>query len=169
MTRRAGTVQRVARRLADAGLTVAVAESCTGGLLGAALTSVPGSSGGFRGGVIAYANDVKVAVLGVKRSALVREGAVSATVAEQMAVGARRVLKADIGVGITGIAGPDGGTVEKPVGLVYVAAATAKGRLVRRCCFGGGREAVRRRAVEAALALIEESMGGKGYHGKENE
>jgi len=144
--------------------TLAVAESCTGGMLGEALTSVSGSSGFFLGGVIAYANEVKSAMLGVSRETLETVGAVSKDVAGQMAAGARQACGADYGIGITGIAGPDGGTTEKPVGLVYIGIASANTVRVLRFDFPGGREDVRRGAVTAALhmvhsLLLEESTG----------
>src|SRR5579863_10776814 len=105
------------RALAEAGLTVAVAESCTGGLLGAALTAVPGSSRYLRGGVIAYANEVKTALLGVPEPLIAQAGAVSAEVAEAMAAGVRAATGADIGLGITGVAGPGPDGPGKPAGL----------------------------------------------------
>lgn len=114
----------VGKHLLEAKQTVAVAESCTGGGLGAMLTSVSGSSGYFLGGIIAYSNEIKQGFLGVKAESLNQEGAVSATVAQQMALGVKKQLHSDWGLSITGIAGPTGGTAEKPVGLVYVGIAT---------------------------------------------
>lgn len=146
------------RRLVAAGWTVAVAESCTGGLLGGILTSVPGSSAYVRGGVIAYANAVKTALLGVRASDLRREGAVSAPVARQMAKGVAACTGADCGVGITGVAGPGGGTEAKPVGLVYVAVSVAGRAVAREYRFGGGRAQVRRGAVRAALMMLREQV-----------
>ncbi len=142
------------RRLRARGLTLAVAESCTGGLIGARLTSVPGASEYFRGGTIAYANAVKVRALGVPRALLARRGAVSPEVAAAMARGARRAAGASVGLAVTGIAGPGGGTKAKPVGLVY-AAVSGPGRrgCVRRLRIHGPREAVRSRAATAALRL----------------
>ena len=142
------------------GTTVAVAESCTGGLLGARLTAIPGSSDVFRGGVIAYANDAKVALLGVGREALASAGAVSEEVALEMARGVRGRFGAAIGVGITGIAGPGGATPGKPVGLVHVAvdfgdhARTFGGQLV------GDRAEIRVRATQVALDLIRRELQG---------
>ena len=115
--------EAVGRLLAERGLTVAVAESCTGGLIAHRLTNVPGSSRYFLGGVVAYANEVKEGVLGVRSETLRRHGAVSQETALEMARGVRRLLGADIALSATGIAGPAGGTPEKPVGLVYVALA----------------------------------------------
>jgi nicotinamide-nucleotide amidase len=111
------------------GQSLAVAESCTGGTLGAMLTDVPGSSNYFHGGVIAYANEVKVQLLGVQEESIVSQGAVSGTVAEQMALGIQERLGTDWGIGITGVAGPDGDTAEKPVGTVYIALARPTGKV----------------------------------------
>lgn len=152
------TEQRIGRWLAAQGTTLAVAESCTGGLLGGRLTSVPGSSQYFLGGVIAYANEAKTTLAGVPPSLLRQWGAVSAPVAARMAEGVRRRLRADLGVGITGIAGPGGGTRAKPVGLVFVAVADRWGTVVRPCRFSGPRATVRRASVEAALQLVEERL-----------
>ena len=146
----------VGRLLAGRGLTVAVAESCTGGLVAGRLTSVPGSSAYFLGGVVAYANRVKQEVLGVSREVLDAKGAVSKETALAMAAGVRRLAKADIGLGITGIAGPSGGSEEKPVGLVYIALAAEGEEEVRRYLFPGERAGIRQGAVNAGLAMIME-------------
>ena len=143
--------------LRAAGLSAAVAESCTGGLLGAALTSVPGSSEYVRGGVIAYDNAVKVAQLGVDPATLETCGAVSAEVAEQMAAGARTRLGAALGVGITGVAGPGAAEGGKPAGLVFVAVAGANGTRVERIDGDRGREENRANAVRVALRLIHDA------------
>ena len=148
------TASVVGVALLAAGLTVAVAESCTGGLLGAVLTAIPGSSEWVRGGVIAYANSVKVGLLGVDADVLNRDGAVSAVVAEQMASGARRSCGADIGIGITGVAGPGGGSASKPVGLIYVSAVGSGLPLTRRLDTDGGREVNRAAAVRVALEIV---------------
>jgi len=145
--------REVAAVLSAGRLTVAVAESCTGGLLGAVLTAVPGSSGYVQGGVIVYTDGVKERLLGVDRGLLRREGAVSEAVAAAMAAAVRERLGADIGLGVTGVAGPDGGTEEKPVGLVFVAAAGAAFNRVLRLEGDLGREGNRARAVSEALAL----------------
>lgn len=134
-------------------LTLAVAESCTGGLLGERITSVPGSSDVFLGGVIAYHNDVKRTLLGVRQSDLEAHGAVSEVVALQMASGVRERVGADIGVSITGIAGPGGGSAEKPVGLIWVAVHMAKGQ-ARRFHVGGDRAEIRQRGAQAALEMV---------------
>jgi nicotinamide-nucleotide amidase len=136
------------------GLTLATAESCTGGLVAAKLTSVPGSSDVVLGGVVAYANGVKEGELGVPSELLAAHGAVSAEVAEAMAQGVRRQLGADVAVAVTGIAGPDGGTPEKPVGLVYLHAEGPGGGLGREFSFPGDRAAIRARSVTGALHLV---------------
>jgi len=136
------------------GLTLATAESCTGGLVSARLTAVPGSSAVFLGGVVAYADDVKERELGVPASLLEEHGAVSAEAARAMAQGARERLGADVGVAVTGVAGPDGGTEDKPVGLVFVHAAGPDGEEARRTELPGDREMVRGRATAAALHLV---------------
>jgi PncC family amidohydrolase len=143
------------RALTQAGLTIAVAESCTGGLLGAALTAVAGSSAYVRGGVIAYADDVKAEHLGVGRHLLATHGAVSPEVAEAMAAGVRRRFEASLGVGITGVAGPEA-SERKPAGLVYVAVADPENVRVIRLDENDGRELNRAHAVEAALRLCAE-------------
>ncbi len=136
------------------GLTIAVAESCTGGLLGSLITDVPGSSDYFRGGVIAYQNDVKERLLGVSARVLAAAGAVSEETARAMAHGVRDLLASDIGVGITGIAGPGGGTPEKPVGLVYIAVEGTHGAECRRFQWDGTRLGNKARSANAALELV---------------
>jgi nicotinamide-nucleotide amidase len=138
--------------------TLAVGESCTGGLLGGAITSVPGSSGFFLGGVTAYDNEVKRAVLKVRREVLDNVGAVSEPVAQQLALGVRALTGADYGLGVTGIAGPSGGTAEKPVGLVFICASSEEGDVVERYDFPGGREDVRAAAVRAALHMLHRKL-----------
>jgi PncC family amidohydrolase len=141
--------------LTEAGLTIAVAESCTGGLLGAVLTAVAGASAYVRGGVIAYADDVKAEQLGVGRHLLATHGAVSPEVAEAMAVGARRRFAASLGVSITGVAGPDA-SEHKPAGLVFVAVADPAAVQVIRLDEDRGRELNRAHAVQAAIRLCLE-------------
>lgn len=136
------------------GLTLVAAESCTGGLVAARLTSVPGSSKVFLGGVVAYADEVKAAELGVPEAVLERHGAVSAKVAAAMAAGARERLGADVAVAVTGVAGPGGGTDEKPVGLVYLHAEGPDGSLGGELNLPGERQAIRGRATVAALHLL---------------
>ena len=136
------------------GLTCATAESCTGGGVGSAITAVPGSSAVFAGGVISYANEVKRDVLGVSSDILQNVGAVSSETAAQMAEGARRLLKTDLAVSLTGIAGPDGGSEEKPVGLVWFGLATKGGVRTEKCIFRGDRAKVREQAITHALGML---------------
>ena len=152
----------VGTALERAGLTVAVAESCTGGLLGAALTAVAGSSAWVRGGVIAYANDVKVGLLGVPEDLLASHGAVSAETAAAMAVGVRQAAGADVGLAVTGVAGPGGGSVERPVGLVHVAC-SGPGSALRTAVVQGdrGREGNRSASVRAVLELCLEALAAR--------
>jgi PncC family amidohydrolase len=147
-----------ATALLAAGLTVATAESCTGGLLGAAITALPGSSRYMLGGVIAYANEVKIDLLQVPAELIEAHGAVSEAVAAAMAAGVRRRLHADIGLGITGVAGPGAEGSEKPPGLIWVAVAGPDGRRrAVRLEDDHGREANRGAAVRAALGLCTEA------------
>lgn len=136
------------------GLTCATAESCTGGGVGSAITSVPGSSAVFSGGVISYSNEVKNRVLGVSQETLNTVGAVSSETAIQMARGARELLRADIVVSITGIAGPDGGSEEKPVGLVWFGIASEAGERAEKAIFRGDRARIREQAVIHALGML---------------
>jgi nicotinamide-nucleotide amidase len=136
------------------GLTLATAESCTGGMVAARLTGVPGASDVFIGGVVAYANAAKANELGVPQEVLDLHGSVSAETAAAMARGVRARLGADIGVAVTGVAGPDGGTEEKPVGLVFVHAAGPDGEEARRTELPGDREMIRGRATAASLHLV---------------
>lgn len=138
------------------GLTVATAESCTGGLVAATITDVAGSSGYFVGGIVSYADDAKRALLDVPAEMLAAHGAVSAQVARAMAIGARARLGASLGVSVTGVAGPAGGSAEKPVGLTYVGVADASGADVRRFTWSGDRAANRRASAIAALELLVE-------------
>ena len=153
-----------ARRLAEAcragGLTLATAESCTGGLIGAVLTEIPGVSEVYLGGFVTYSNEAKTRDLAVAEALLADHGAVSAEVARAMAEGACARTGADVAVAVTGIAGPDGGTPDKPVGLVHIAAAR-RGSATReaRHLFTGDRRAVRLGAVAAALEIAAQAAG----------
>ena len=149
----------VADRLRALGATVSAAESCTGGLLSARLTALAGSSDYFVGSVVSYANEVKESLLHVPAATIAAEGAVSEEVALDMAAGVVGATGATFGLAITGIAGPAGGTDDKPVGLVYVAVAGPDLRRAFRYLFHGGREAVRIQAVTAALHLLHQAMG----------
>lgn len=138
------------------GKTLVTAESCTGGGIGSALTSVPGSSSVYRGGVICYCNWVKQNILGVDGNVLERYGAVSWPVAAAMATGVRKLMCADVAVSVTGLAGPDGDEFGNPVGTVYIGCDCRNLSAVKKFVFPGDREAVRQQAVEAALELILE-------------
>jgi nicotinamide-nucleotide amidase len=153
----------------DRGLTLATAESCTGGLIGARLTDVAGASDVFVGGVIAYSNDVKERELGVPPELLREHGAVSAEVGAAMAAGARRELGADVAVADTGIAGPGGGTPEKPVGLVFLAVDGPDGARTARVQLSGDRETVRARATALALHMLRRELSRTGTDQRESD
>ena len=148
------TAELVVDLLRERGLTLATAESCTGGLVATRITDVPGSSDVFVGSIVAYADEVKRERLGVPEDVLATHGAVSPETAAAMAVGAREALGADVAVSVTGVAGPGGGTDEKPVGLVYLHAVGPAGELSRRLDFPGDPETIRLRAAVAALHLV---------------
>ncbi len=157
----AEAVQRLANRAIARGLKLAVAESCTGGLLSKVLTDLPGASACYRGGLVAYSNDIKVRHLDVDPAALERHGAVSRIVALQMAFGACRFFSADLAMSVTGVAGPGGGTKTKPVGTVWVAVARSTGTgVARRELFDGDRATVRRRSVASALQMANQAIAG---------
>lgn len=139
-------------------LWLTTAESCTGGLIAHRITNVPGASECFTGGVVAYSNALKTALLGVSPQTLVKTGAVSEPVAQEMAEGARDRYRADIAVAVTGIAGPGGGSPEKPVGLVFIAVAWNGGCNVTRHEFSGSREEVKEQTAAAALTLVWEHI-----------
>ena len=151
--------ERLYRTCLDRGLTVATAESCTGGLVAHAITEIAGSSSYYRGGFVTYADDVKRDQLGVGQELLAAHGAVSAQVARAMAEGARARLGADLAVAVTGIAGPGGGSAEKPVGLTYVGVADDAGVDVRRHQWTGDRTTNKRDSALAALDLLLERLG----------
>lgn len=137
---------------------LSVAESCTGGLVGHELTNIPGSSDYFLGGVIAYSNEAKIKLLGVRKTTLAKYGAVSAQAAKEMAEGCRRVFGSDYAAAVTGIAGPSGGTKEKPVGLVYIAISDFKKAVCRKFIFIGPRLRVKQQACEKAMQFLLEFM-----------
>jgi nicotinamide-nucleotide amidase len=154
--------EQVARLLTERGMTVAVAESCTGGLMAARLTDRGGSSVYFAGGVVAYSNEAKIALVGVDPAVIERVGAVSTEVAEALADGAIARLGADTGIGITGIAGPGGGTEEKPVGTVCFSVATrGGGRLTRRVLLPGNRADIRDRSTTVTMHLLRRVLTGE--------
>lgn len=146
--------------LSERNLTLAVAESCTGGLLGGRITRISGSSTYFLGGIIAYNNEIKINRLGVQREIIERYGAVSAEAAREMARGVVSVIGSDIGISVTGIAGPTGGTEDKPVGTVFIGLATADGARTRRFQMGPDREINRERAVSIALDMVRRELLG---------
>lgn len=142
-------------------LSIATAESCTGGLLAAAFTELPGSSQFYRGGINAYANDAKIAVLDVKTATINQWGAVSAEVAKEMAVGARKLMNANLAISVTGISGPDGGTPEKPVGTVWWSVSTSEMVIVEQLQLKGTRSEIRWQTVDSILrALISKFAKG---------
>ena len=149
---------RLGQRLAEKKFTVAAAESCTGGLVTSRLTDVAGSSAYVMGSIVSYSNDVKEKLVGVQHATLVAHGAVSKETAQEMAEGVRLAIGTDVGLATTGIAGPGGGTAEKPVGLVYTAVATPKGTRVRENHFQGTRTEVKRQASETVLTMALEAL-----------
>ncbi len=151
----------IGEKLRAYGLRLALAESCTGGLVGHRLTNVAGSSTYYMGSVTAYAYEAKVRLLGVTWETLEKHGAVSAETVAEMALGVRRALAADVGIAVSGIAGPGGGTPEKPVGLVWMAVSTPKGSWTRHFNFKGERVAIKDQAAEEALKLGIDYLDGK--------
>lgn len=149
---------RLFRRLSALKITLATAESCTGGLVADRITNVAGVSACYAGGVVAYSNGLKVLLLGVEEGVLAAHGAVSEPVARRMAEGARARLGADVGVAVTGIAGPGGGTSEKPVGLVYFAVSGPSGTVAVREVFAGNRGEIKGKSAERALKLVLEYL-----------
>lgn len=146
----------VGQLLAERHLTLATAESCTGGLIGHRLTEVPGSSEYFRGGIIAYSNEIKERLLGVSHATLEAHGAVSAETAIEMARGAGRALQTDMAVSVTGIAGPGGGTADKPIGLTYIAVVAHEYERVERFLWDKDRSGNKWASSEAALNLARD-------------
>ena len=145
----------IGKLLLEKKYTISCAESCTGGLLTDRLTNVPGSSAYVKGAVVAYSNEVKMNILHVKQETLNNFGSVSEETAKEMAENVRKVLNTDIGVSITGLAGPGGGTPQKPVGLVYIGISGPNGDKVEQFNFNGPRTDVKEKVVEAALVLIQ--------------
>ena len=140
------------------GYRLALAESCTGGLIAHRITNVPGASQYLRGGIVAYSNEAKVSILGVQKEIIDSEGAVSEPVAKAMAEGVCERFGADLGIGVTGVAGPDGGTPDKPVGLVYIALAVPGITQVERRIFSGDRAAIKQQTADRSLELLLEYL-----------
>jgi nicotinamide-nucleotide amidase len=155
LEKRAGTA------LKEKGWTLALGESCTGGLIAHRITDVPGSSNYFLGGVMAYSNPVKERLLGVNSETLRAVGAVSEETAREMARGASQAVSSDVGLSVTCIAGPGGGTEEKPVGLTFIGASTPEGEWVERHVFQGDRQSIKGSASDAALNLLLYALEGK--------
>lgn len=147
--------EQVGQALKARGATVTTAESCTGGWVAKVITDIAGSSAWFERGFVTYSNEAKAQMIGVREETLAQHGAVSEPVVVEMAIGALKAARADYAVSISGIAGPDGGSEEKPVGTVWCAFATARGEgITRRECFSGDRDAVRRQATAYALQTL---------------
>jgi len=147
--------ERVGQALKARGATMTTAESCTGGWIAKVITDVAGSSAWFERGFVTYSNEAKSQMIGVREVTLLQHGAVSEPVVVEMAIGALRAARADYAVSVSGIAGPDGGSAEKPVGTVWFGVASANGQGVTQCeCFTGDRESVRRQATAYALNLL---------------
>jgi len=155
-----GMEEVVSEQLVERKLRIAVGESCTGGLLAKRLTDVPGSSRYMERGFVTYSNDAKVQLLGVSAADLKSQGAVSTRIAEQMARGAREKAGVDVGLGVTGIAGPDGGSDAKPVGTVFIGVSSSQGDAVRMHRFMGTRSTVRERAAQTALDMLRRHLAG---------
>lgn len=158
MSERERLPDMVGQMLCAKDYTISCAESCTGGLLTSTLTDVPGSSAYVMGSVVSYSNDVKSCILHVAEGTLAAQGAVSPETARAMAEGVRNLMQTDVGVGITGIAGPGGGSPEKPVGLVYIAVSTLGKTSVEKNVFSGVRAEIKRAAVNKALAMVQEMI-----------
>ncbi len=146
--------ERIVALMREKNLTLAVAESCTGGMLSSRIIDVAGVSDVYKAGFVTYANEAKQNLIGVKEETLLQYGAVSEQTAREMVLGAIKAGKADIAAATTGIAGPGGGTKEKPVGLVYIACGSVDDMVVERCLFDGSRSEIRQAAVEHALEML---------------
>lgn len=149
---------QIGRKLSEKGQTLSTAESCSGGLIAHRITNIAGSSAYFLGGLITYSNEAKMDLLDIPLSDLESEGAVSEEVAGAMAEGARRRFGADYGIGVTGIAGPGGGTREKPVGLVYIGIAGPQKTKITKNLFEGDRETIKQKTADKALELLWETL-----------
>ena len=153
--------EQLIEALRSKGLRMSAAESCTGGMIGCMMTSVPGSSDVFLGTAVTYSNDAKERILGVKHETLMDHGAVSMETASEMAKGSVEVYESDVAVAVTGIAGPGGATPEKPVGLVYIAVADGPRTVVTKNLFQGDRQSIRHQTAIEALKLLNELVEGK--------
>ena len=154
-------VEQLIEVLRSKGLRMSAAESCTGGMIGCMMTSVPGSSDVFLGTAVTYSNDAKERIVGVKHQTLMDHGAVSMETASEMAIGSIEVYESDVAVAVTGIAGPGGATPEKPVGLVYIAVADGPRTVVTKNLFQGDRQSIRHQTAIEALKLLIELVEGK--------
>lgn len=148
--------KKIVEKLIEKGVTIATAESCTGGMIASAITDIPGSSSIFGYGMVTYSNEAKRHILGVREATLADYGAVSKETAEEMAAGLKKVSGADVAVAVTGIAGPDGGSEEKPVGLVYMGIAYGDKVETKKNLFSGNRDEVRHQTVATALQWVAE-------------
>ena len=153
--------KRIGKMLKERGLKIAVAESCTGGLISSRITDISGASDYFEAGITTYSNVSKIRLLNVPKDTIDRYGAVSEETAKSMAEGVKKTVHADIGVSVTGIAGPTGGTEGKPVGTVFIGLATKKATYVRKFFFDGNRLEIRRKTSDAALMFVEEYLEGE--------
>ncbi|MDY6864978.1 MAG: CinA family protein [Halobacteriota archaeon] len=153
-----GIEENIGDKLRERKLTIGVAESCSGGLISHRITSVPGCSDYYEGSVISYSNEVKKGILGVKETTLAGFGAVSSECAQEMAEGVRSVLGTDIGLSVTGIAGPGGATPDKPVGLVYIGLASEDGTNCSKFTFDADREGNKKRSADEALKMLYEYL-----------
>ncbi|MDH7485054.1 MAG: CinA family protein [Anaerolineae bacterium] len=169
LTTRWSLEAEIGQALLGRGWTLAVAESCTGGLLSHRLTNVPGSSRYFLGGVVSYANEAKRRLLGVDAETLATHGAVSPQTAREMAQAARHLFQADVAVAVTGIAGPGGGTPQKPVGLVFLHLSAPDAEWSERHQWAGGREANKAQSAEAALLLLWRYLKASSQRGKQGK
>lgn len=150
--------KKIAQKLKKSHLTLGIAESCTGGLLSKTVTDLPGASKYFKGAIIAYNNDIKASILKINRSLISKYGAVSPEIANKMSEAARKQLNTDIGLSVTGIAGPGGGSKKKPLGLVYISASGKERFLAKKFHFKGSRAIIRKKTVESALQLLREIL-----------
>ena len=153
--------KRIGKMLKERGLKIAVAESCTGGLISSRITDISGASDYFEAGITTYSNESKIRLLNAPEDIIDRYGAVSEETAKAMAEGVKKTVHADIGVSVTGIAGPTGGTEGKPVGTVFIGLATKKATYVRKFFFDGNRLEIRRKTSDAAFMLVEEYLEGE--------